>query len=307
MFRLKFFEIDRPPEGIAEILNAFDRAHGAGPVAEETVGVEALMAVIPIAAAVKGLRPALDRDVDGARRAAAVFGLVVAGEHLHFRDGVHIRLHVGSAVGPGIRVLHAIEREVDGRVAATVDVQSARPGTLRDVPRLRVEIHDARKRGDQGHEVAPADGGIEQLLPGDQAGALARGRLHGRNLRSHFDALLHLPHLHGDFTERAALAHAHRYVPHLVGPESGNRYFRHVGARQHAGEDEDAGLVRAQGLYRPRLLIRESDLRVGNDRAPGIDDCSRDDSADVLPKRGTRQQQDQNACHREIQLFSHAK
>src|SRR5205823_10850354 len=87
---LKYFRnIDRSPDRISRIVVPEQRFRQASEIIQEGIRIEAVVAVIPIAAAVVMLRAALGYQRNLPAYAAAVFGLVGSCEHLELGDGIH--------------------------------------------------------------------------------------------------------------------------------------------------------------------------------------------------------------------------
>src|SRR5688572_28936337 len=71
-----------------------ERRRLSTPVVKEMVCIELLMSLEPVQAAVKVASARLGDDVYECASIAAVFGLIIVEQHLHFRD----RVHAGGAV-----------------------------------------------------------------------------------------------------------------------------------------------------------------------------------------------------------------
>ena len=120
------------------------------------------------------LAAALGHHADDAAGIAAVFGLVVAGQHAHFGDGIHVRLEVRGTVGAGVQVGDAIHREV--RAASMAPLIRTDPMVFSLVVSCCVSVHPGQ-RDHQAEQIAALQGDVRHLVLVDQLGVLARGGL----------------------------------------------------------------------------------------------------------------------------------
>src|SRR5262249_48661013 len=89
-----FRDVNGSADGVARIVIAKQRSRQASDIVEERVCVQAVIAVIPVAAAVELLAAGLGYKGNLRAYAAAVLGLIGSGEHLEFGDGIHAQHHV---------------------------------------------------------------------------------------------------------------------------------------------------------------------------------------------------------------------
>src|SRR5437667_2166116 len=100
----------RPPEVAAQGLIAIDGLDDAGLVVEEVRGVEHLVALVPVACAMKILTAVLGDEIDLGSALQTVLGRIVVQLHVHFGD----RVEVGgiaeiSAAATAIATIAAVE------------------------------------------------------------------------------------------------------------------------------------------------------------------------------------------------------
>src|SRR6185369_6817520 len=168
-----FGNVDGAADVIAEIVIAEKRLGQAPRVIDKSVGVEAVVAVIPIAAAVELVAAALGDECNLATDAAAVFRLVAAGEDFEFSDGVDADADVHTAVVAGIDIADAVDGKLILRGAGAVDGEDvgAGAGAGDGVAAAGREVHT-------GHElrhvesIAAVDLDVLDLVAGDGGGAL---------------------------------------------------------------------------------------------------------------------------------------
>ena len=128
-------------------------------VAEPVVGVVVRVAVELICGSVKVLAAALGVDQNHDPRAASILRVEVAGERLEFADGVNAQVRIFAVVCAYVGVDHAVEKEIVGRAAHSVDVEVV--SLVEDQAELRIVVRDHAGQGrHQRFEVAA----IQRLL-----------------------------------------------------------------------------------------------------------------------------------------------
>src|SRR5262249_29952022 len=83
------WNINRSADAAAHGSEPVKRLGQAVPVVEEIIGIELLMALVAINAAVKILRAGLAHDLDSRAHVAAILRRVIVGDHLYLGDGSH--------------------------------------------------------------------------------------------------------------------------------------------------------------------------------------------------------------------------
>ena len=112
--------VDRSADGVTGIVIPEEGLGETAHVVDEGVGVEAVVAVVPVAAAVELVGAALGHEGDLAADAASVLRLIAAGEDLEFGDGIRAHADVHAAIVAGVHVADAVDGELILRGAGAV-------------------------------------------------------------------------------------------------------------------------------------------------------------------------------------------
>ena len=109
---LQMREVNRAANGITHVVVPEQRPRQVSGVVEEGVRIQAVVAVLPVAAAMEMVGTALGNHVDLPARTAAVLCLIAVGQDLEFRDGVEANCYVQSTIIAGIDVPNTIDGQL---------------------------------------------------------------------------------------------------------------------------------------------------------------------------------------------------
>ena len=266
-FRNQNWSADR----VAGNVVAVRRAGAPGDVVEVVVGVQILMAVIPVALAVELLLSAFGDDRYGSAGIAPIFGGVIRNHDLQFAH----RTCRGHAVDRPVRARVEVGDSIHGHVLLVI----ARAGyeDVADRSRARglapiARVDHASHQSDGVEDVAAAQRQSIDLGSGHRLRAVARGGVDGNSLRRDGDGLGYIARGKPDDAEVAYLAGIQldiRLAPDLE-PGSGNTECEGGGCQ--IGKAEEAaviGLLRADEAV---VVADQADLRSGHDGTGGIMD-----------------------------------
>src|ERR1700730_15784261 len=113
--------IHRAADRVSGIVVAVKRARQSANVIYEGIGVEIVMTMIDVAAAVKLARAALCYQCNLAARVASILRLILARQYLEFRHGIDADGHVLTVIGPRIDIANTVYSQLITRAPVTVD------------------------------------------------------------------------------------------------------------------------------------------------------------------------------------------
>ena len=233
-----------------------------------------------------------DDDVGAAR--PAVFGLVVRGLNLHFRDRVERGGHVVGRAEPRVLAGDAVVRHPHELIAEPVDLRPEERIPARRV--AHVGVDHARHALQQPEEVAAAQLRVLDLVGPDRARAFAalRLRVQRRGLDGH--DLLEAADFEGDGRHRDALGRRQHDALLLVGSEPGHRDPQVVRAGKEVREHEQPLGVRDGITRHGGRGVAHRDRGARNGALAAVDYRAANLAAQSLGVRETRRADRQAQC-----------
>src|ERR1700692_355228 len=115
----------RPVEHWPRIVEPEQVPRQASDIIQKGVGVQIVMPVIEIAAAMELVSAALGHQRNLCARVPPVLSLIRPGQDFEFRHGIEAHSHVLATVGASIDIANAINRELVLGATVTVDLEAA--------------------------------------------------------------------------------------------------------------------------------------------------------------------------------------
>ncbi len=284
----RFVFLDGPTKSAAEDVAAERIALGPGAIVEVAVRVHFIVAQKLEDIAVQLIGPALDRH-DYARAAdVAVFAASVAGDHLHFFQGVDVGL-VADTVADCFAGFHAVEQEVVGLLPIAVDLWAAAAAleSGRSAHHGRRRTDGARDQQRQRREVAAVQRKRRELDGVDRIARRRRLRLKNRRGAADLDGLCHLANFHLE-VDAGNLVDFER-----EGAHGGSLEAAVLGGDVIASDREKRQVVNARAVSLRRVGqcragVGGHHLYIGDSGAAGVGHRSGDRCSHVLgmPERG---------------------
>ena len=246
-------DVDGPAERRAERVVAVLGPRNIGAVVEEVVGVEILIAHVPVAAAVVILAAGLGHHFHYRSSVACVFRLVTVEDHLDLADGIQGR-DARKRGGRSQIVAHdSVHSEDIVAVGNTADIRRGSTEAAAHGILVGLILH-AGNGPQERDNVTPARGQVTELGRGELGGMLRAVGLHHSALGFDGDGVCYSADLKLDIACRHPLVGAHHHAGSLERLESTVLYPERVDVRGHRHEVKRADFVASSGAAVTGLL-----------------------------------------------------